>query len=618
MDTYNKNTRAVVIAVSVLLLSHTAVVDAMVLVPPHLRTTGQAPSEPAPGTAPSPAPSEGTTTPAPVPPAPSSGSNSGSSGGGNSTPQTGGGTTSPTPGGAGGTTPQTGGIIAASVVVDAARDVSDTGGNDLAAARALFRSASYPESNGGLESSITLLNGIGQTYSRTINAEDTSYLEANGVLNASQRLRWNLEWMKRYGYNAHVIVGQRQPAFLTTPASQWGANEWAIYEDYATKFIRFVVAEYDATGFPATIFEVGNEIDITGDTRDLWTLANPSVSQGDDTRYQHYMRIFPVWSRAVQRVAAEYPGRSVKIAGPALGGQSLFLSGTFWHERFLADVVVNGLRLDMLTHHFYGDLLNGWANTPGSSLRAQLQRMRRAINTTNLGALPIMISEYGPCEGSVAVFGHVNYSHESAAWAATFVQEALAGTATSGSYLLVRDNFGPSTWGSPTVASITHIRDGIDYPKPNYNAFRMFTMLPGTRKAVTLPAQQGDVRGFASADASSAGLIAHNYNYRYNWPSDYTDLSVDQSVVPGFTNLPFSGPVIVERYLIDRNTSNVARYLDAGQAPDYYGSMLTRVEYCSASVAQGTLVLPARVLGPSAVSLWLVRSGAEAGLQACQ
>jgi hypothetical protein len=48
--------------------------------------------------------------------------------------------------------------------------VSETGGDDLAAARALFRSSSYPESNGGLESSAPLLNGIGTTYSRTINA----------------------------------------------------------------------------------------------------------------------------------------------------------------------------------------------------------------------------------------------------------------------------------------------------------------------------------------------------------------------------------------------------------------------------------------------------------------
>lgn len=55
--------------------------------------------------------------------------------------------------------------------------------------------------------------------------------------------------------------------------------------------MQWVATQFDGTGFPETTFEVGNEVDITGDTRDLWTLANPSVPQGDDTRYQHYMRV---------------------------------------------------------------------------------------------------------------------------------------------------------------------------------------------------------------------------------------------------------------------------------------------------------------------------------------
>ncbi|MGE5526250.1 MAG: hypothetical protein ACM3SS_21240 [Rhodospirillaceae bacterium] len=509
-------------------------------------------------------------------------------------------------------------ITSATLLVDAAQDVSDTGGSDLVAARALFRSASYPESNGGLESSAGLLNSIGTTYSRTINAEDSSYLDGAGNFFPANRIQWNLEWIKRYGYNAHVIVGQRQPAFIATPASQWSAEQWALYEDYAIKFVRYVAVQYDNTGFAEALFEVGNEIDITQDVRDLWAVAQPAVPQGAEERWQHYMAVFPVWSRAVARVAAENPGRIIRIAGPALGGQSLFLSNTFWHERFISAVAAAGLRLDVVTHHFYGDLLNGWANVPGSSLRAQLQRIRQSLVANGMGAVPIVITEYGPSEGSDAVFGHINYSHESAAWAAMFVQEALSGTATAGSYLIVRDNFGPNTTGVPTVASLGHIRDGVDYPKPALNTFRMFTMLPGTRKSVRAPAQQPNVRGFAAADAGSAGLIAFNYNYRFNWPSDYTDLTVQETVAPGFVNLGFNGTVSVERYLIDQNTSNIAKYLDAGGAPDYNGSMLTLVERCSATVDSGSLALPARTLGPSAVSLWIVRSGNDAGLQACQ
>lgn len=509
-------------------------------------------------------------------------------------------------------------VSTATLTVDAAQAVSETGGNDVAAARALFRSASYPESNFGLESSATLLNGIGTTYSRTINAEDSSYVDGTGAFFPANRIMWNLEWIKRYGYNAHVIVGQRQPAFIAVPASQWAPEHWAAYQDYATKFVRYVAVQYDNAGFPETLFEVGNEVDITQDVRDLWTVANPAVPQGAEERYQHYVKVFQVWSRAVDQVAQENPGRVIRIGGPAMGGQSLFLTGQFWHERFITDVVAGGWKLDVLTHHFYGDVLNGWANVPGSSLRAQLQRMRQALTARGLGTLPIAITEYGPSEGNDAVFGHINYSHEGAAWAATFVNEALAGTATAGSFLIVRDNFGGSLTGVPTVASLNHIRDGVDYPKAVYNAFRMYTLLPGTRKAVTQTSVQSDVRGFASADGSSAGLIAYNYNFRFNWPSDYTDLTYTQAVVPAFTRLEFDGDVTVDRYLIDQSTSNLAYYLDGGMAPDYNGSMLTRVESCAAKVSAGALVLPARVMRPSAVSLWIVRAANTAGLAACQ
>lgn len=504
----------------------------------------------------------------------------------------------------------------ATLLLNAGQDVSETGGNDLLAARTLFRSASYPESNGGLETTSALLARIGNTYSRTINAEDGSRVDSAGTFYPSDRLTWNLPWIKRYGYNAHVIVGQRQPAFIGTgSASQWTSAQWAAYEDYAYKLVRWVSVQFDNTGFPETYFEVGNEIDITQDTRDLWTLANPSIPQGDDTRYQHYMRIFPVWARAVDRVARENSGRSIKIAGPALGGQSLFLTNSFWHERFIRDVANGGMRLDAVTHHFYGDILNGWSNVPGSALKTQLQRIRQALNGSGRGNTPIHISEYGPSESSDSFHGRINYSHVSAAWAAMFVQEALGGTATGGSYLLVRDNFGGDATGVPGITSFSHFYGGVDYPKAALNAFHAVTMLPGTRKAVTTSSTQPNVRGLAGANSTSAGLLAYNFNFRF---SDNVDLTTDQTVVPGFSGLAFNGGATVERHLIDRNTSNVARYLDAGQTPDLGGSSLTRVEQCNATVDQGNLVLPARVLGPSAVSLWTVRSGATSGAPTCQ
>ncbi|HSQ04217.1 MAG TPA: hypothetical protein VLN59_09285, partial [Burkholderiales bacterium] len=57
---------------------------------------------------------------------------------------------------------------------------------------------------------------------------------------------------------------------------------------------------------------------------------------------------------------------------------------------------------------------------------------------------------------------------------------------------------------------------------------------------------------------------------------------------------------------------------DASQTPDLTATNLTKVEACAASVdPSGALLLPARVLSPSAVSLWVVKSGGGAGLSTC-
>jgi hypothetical protein len=257
---------------------------------------------------------------------------------------------------------------------------------------------------------------------------------------------------------------------------------------------------------------------------------------------------------------------------------------------------------------------------PGSSLRQLATRMRNALSTYGRGSTPPGITEYGPSEAGDATWGRINAIHEGAAWAATFVSEALAGGATMGSLLLVRDNFGGSTTGSATVPSPDHIRDGIDYPKAVHNAFQTYTMLPGSRVSVTTPSGQPNIRAVASTDGSPTGLLVYNYSYRFAYPTEYRDISVNENVKPGFSGLSANGNVVVQRYLIDANTSNVSKYLDANLAPDLAGSKLTRVEQCYSTVIANTLVLPVRTLGPSAVSLWVVKpyGGTVDSTQTCR
>jgi len=98
-----------------------------------------------------------------------------------------------------------------------------------------------------------------------------------------------------------------------------------------------------------------------------------------------------------------------------------------------------------------------------------------------------------------------------------------------------------------------------------------------------------------------------NYNYVSSYPKQTTsDNSKNESVTVGFENLPFNGPVTVDRYVIDAQTSNLNYWVASGKIPpSVQATQLQKVESFSATSTGGTVVLPARELGQSAVSLWI-------------
>lgn len=499
---------------------------------------------------------------------------------------------------------------AADVTLDASRPLQEGAADDFTAMRRIIGSASMPEANGGLGPVQSLTKDLGTRWARIINDAEECTGNAPGELNRCDRLAGNLAWLAKFGLGAHVVVGQRQPPHMPLPGAQWGPAEWALYQAFAEKLVRWIALEYNNTGFEQTLFEVGNEVDISGDARALWTLANPNPAQGDATRYEHYMRVYRVWSNAVAKVAAQAPNRRIAIGGPSMGGQGLFLNGRMYHETFIAQVQQEGLRLDAVTHHFYSDLLNGWPNTPGSAFADQMRTIQRALNANGLGDRPIIVSEFGQAEDSSgAAVSKINYRHEGGAWAARFVFDALATGVRGGSFLLFRDVFGADANGNANIASLTHVRGGVDFPRPAANVFQMFAMLPGTRRTASIASGlPSAVKAIGGASQEAAGMLVFNYDYRFGGGADYRDLTTAQSVRVGFAGLPFSGQVTVERYLVDETTSNIGRYIEAGATPSGAEAQLTRVEALQANVAaDGSLVLDARTLGPSGVSLWMVR-----------
>jgi hypothetical protein len=136
----------------------------------------------------------------------------------------------------------------------------------------------------------------------------------------------------------------------------------------------------------------------------------------------------------------------------------------------------------------------------------------------------------------------------------------------------------------------------------------MIDRMTGSRKSAAVNAAKPDLYALASSDATSASLIVSNYNYVSSYASQTaSDASKNESVSVAFNNLSFSGPVIVDRYLIDGQTSNLNYWVGAGKVPpSVQATQLQKVESFSANATGGTVILPARELGQSAVSLWIV------------
>ncbi len=118
---------------------------------------------------------------------------------------------------------------------------------------------------------------------------------------------------------------------------------------------------------------------------------------------------------------------------------------------------------------------------PSSRLQTPCTEMgncRTACLYERCSVRPDAMSEWGPSSwtntGSAwgAEFAKFNYRAGSAAWAASFIRESIRASFTGGAILLMRDQLGNNTIGSPGVPSLTYFQNGIDFPKPYTNQGR--------------------------------------------------------------------------------------------------------------------------------------------------
>ena len=496
-------------------------------------------------------------------------------------------------------------IVNADVVVDAGQTVSETGGDDLAAAKNIFASASSPESNGGLSDWNLISSELAMTRMRIINGLGDCAL-SNSTLTGCTRLNDNLNHVRTQNLTPHVIVGQWKPTAIAGDARQWGSSQWAQYDALAYAIVNHVVNQYQASpsdtqkGFNAALFEVGNEIDVTQAAQDLWLTTSPNVSQGDPSRFKQYDTVYRHWAAQVDKVAKQNPSKNIQIAAQAEGYQ--WVSATkAWNNSMIATYMSQGVRFDAITLHAYGVDVNSIANFAGS--------IRTALNSANKRNTAILVTEWGATASDDSKLGQMNATNQGAAWAVQFLLQCLQGTVTGGSFLGIRDNAGADVLGTGSnmyEATWLHVRNNNQYPKPIMNAFNMVSNMTGERSSVAVNPAKPDLSVLASSDSNSASVVVANFNTLFGQQNNQ-DLTKSETVTVAFKNVPISGAVTVDRYLIDSKTSNLAMWAASGILPNsVQSSQLQRVESFPATSDDGVVSLPARTLGPSAVSLWVV------------
>jgi len=296
--------------------------------------------------------------------------------------------------------------------------------------------------------------------------------------------------------------------------------------------------------------------------------------------------------------------KKIRIAAPSTGFWTVYYgSGQLWQNQIIQKYAAQHIRLDVVSLHIYASEAN--------DLAKYAQSIRNTLIANGNANAEIWVTEWGASDLSDPLLGAINGSHHGAAWAINFLLQALKGTVTGGSFLEVRDNQGHDTSGVTAnmfEATWNHVAGGMEYPKPIANAFSMVDRMSGARNSVTIDPAKPNLKALTSSDSSSASLIVANYNYLFDFThKNYSALATNEAVTVAFKNLPFNGSVTVDRYLIDAQTSNLDYWVAAGKLPpSVQASQLQKVETFSAVATGGTLNLPSRQLGPSAVSLWIV------------
>ncbi|MDF3059107.1 MAG: glycosyl hydrolase 39 family protein [Rariglobus sp.] len=494
-------------------------------------------------------------------------------------------------------------LSAQTAAVNSAVNYSELGSgmDDLARLRGYFDTATLPyDSPTIVNETKWRMDQLRANSFRSITDANGTYLNGTTFV-SSTPLTEKLDLYKDKGLSLpHIVVGSHQPSHLSGSAWLWTPAQWDQYEEYCYKFIKHVMTDYRG-GWNEVRFEITNEMEVA---ETYWSV-NGSWSPGHLNRYNGFLKIYREWAQAAQRFANE-TGKQPRVMGPVTGvGSFLYWTDCPWYQWFIRDVVAEGLRFDAFTLHFYGpsDTVGSQPDYYGDRIAfsTMITAIRNELISKGRSGTPIYVTEWGACDwfSRQNLMDAVNPTPVGGAWTAAFLREMLTTRIDDAVMLYFRE---PNENGWNEIAPLGSFGK-VTYPKPSFNVLRMFAALPGTRKQVATSNWHGDLGVIASASADQIGVLVHNFNFDANNVLDKTEA---RSVTLTVSGAPFSGQQTVRRYLVDANNSNVDQYLLAGQKPPLSKCELKLAETFTVTFSGGSAILPARTLGKSAVSLFLI------------
>ncbi len=496
------------------------------------------------------------------------------------------------------------------IVVTADQTVNVSGKNDMAVLRNFFNSGTTCEDNLSAvpgqklyTEEDTYLDKIGVNAMRSINGERSGTLDAKGNFVPSPIMRTHLNSFRSLQRDAHIVVGQQKPACLSGNAWSWNAAQWNAYENYAYKFLKYVMVDYQG-GFNKAIIEVSNEVDIAG-SKGYW-FTNGGYSNGDMKGYNGLLKCYAEWSDAVKRFNRDYPGRKVRLFGPAITVYTIWWNKdpNNWALKFIEDCKAKNYLLDGITFHQYGAEKLGsrpdYSGGKNPSFMSTITKIQNKLNSAGFSKTEIHITEWGCSNWINTARVKNNYRPVGGAFAAAFMHDALTSGVDGMIPLRLRDPNGSNTWTE--IGSLAS-NNGVIYPKPIYNVFRMFYQMPGDRKKADWQNPNCQLGAIASSNSSQTGVIVYNYDWD---DKAIVDRCKPREVQVKVVKNGVSGNVRVRRFVVDSQHSNLAKYVDAGRVPNVQDCQLQQVEDYTVKASGNTITLTPKTLEASSVSFWLL------------